>query len=37
MSKVVGIGLGTTNSLVAVLVGGEPVAITRGVSILPSQ
>jgi molecular chaperone DnaK (HSP70) len=37
MSKIVGIGLGTTNSLVAVLEGGEPIAITRGVLILPSQ
>ena len=28
MSKIVGIGLGTTNSLVVVLEGGEPVVIT---------
>ena len=28
MSKIVGIDLGTTNSLVAVLEGGEPVVIT---------
>jgi molecular chaperone DnaK len=38
MSKIVGIDLGTTNSLVAVLEGGEPVVITtaEGSRLLPS-
>lgn len=38
MSKIVGIDLGTTNSLVAVLEGGEPVVITtaEGGRLLPS-
>ncbi len=38
MSKIVGIDLGTTNSLVAVLEGGEPIVITtaEGSRLLPS-
>jgi len=38
MGKIVGIDLGTTNSLVAVLEGGEPVVITtaEGSRLLPS-
>jgi molecular chaperone DnaK len=38
MSKIVGIDLGTTNSLVAVFEGGEPVVITtaEGGRLLPS-
>jgi molecular chaperone DnaK len=38
MSKIVGIDLGTTNSVVAVLEGGEPVIITtaEGSRLLPS-
>jgi molecular chaperone DnaK (HSP70) len=38
MSKIVGIDLGTTNSVVAVLEGGEPVVITtaEGSRLLPS-
>jgi molecular chaperone DnaK len=38
MSKIVGIDLGTTNSLVAVLEGGDPVVITtaEGSRLLPS-
>jgi molecular chaperone DnaK len=39
MSKIVGIDLGTTNSVVAVLEGGEPVIITtaEGSRLLPSE
>ena len=38
MSKIVGIDLGTTNNLVAMLGGGEPVVITtvEGSRLLPS-
>ena len=38
MSKIVGIDLGTTNSVVAVLEGGEPVVITtaEGGRLVPS-
>ncbi|HSQ18684.1 MAG TPA: Hsp70 family protein, partial [Anaerolineales bacterium] len=38
MGKIIGIDLGTTNSLVAVLEGGEPVVITtaEGSRLLPS-
>ena len=38
MSKIIGIDLGTTNSVVAVMEGGEPVVITNpeGSRITPS-